>query len=70
MLVKSKNAGDHVEHLGGMFTVLRKYQMKLNPLKCVFGVSSRKFLGLMVNHQGIEDNPEKSIVRHEILYQA
>ena len=33
--------------------------MKLNPLKCVFGVGSGKFLGFMVNQRRIEVNPEK-----------
>ena len=33
--------------------------MKLNLLKCMFGVASGKFLGFMVNHRGIESNPEK-----------
>ena len=33
--------------------------MKLNPVKCVFGVSSRKFLSFMLSQQGIEANPEK-----------
>ena len=33
--------------------------MKLNPIKCVFGVASRKFLGFMVSQRGIEVNPEK-----------
>jgi hypothetical protein len=33
--------------------------MKLNPMKCAFGVSSGKFLGLVVSHRGIEANPEK-----------
>ena len=33
--------------------------MKLNPLKCPFGVASEKFLGFMVNHRGIEANLEK-----------
>ena len=33
--------------------------MKLNPLKCAFGVASGKFLGFMVNHKGIEANPDK-----------
>ena len=42
-----------------MFVVLRKYQMKLNPLKCVFGVGSGKFLGFMVKQRGIKANPEK-----------
>ena len=33
--------------------------MKLNPAKCAFGVSARKFLGFIVNHRGIEANPNK-----------
>ena len=33
--------------------------MKLNPQNCIFGVESGKFLGFMVNHQGIEANPAK-----------
>ena len=33
--------------------------MRLNPSKCAFGVESRKFLGFMVHHRGIEVNPEK-----------
>ena len=33
--------------------------MKLNPLKCAFGVGSGKFMGFMVNQRGIEANPEK-----------
>ena len=49
MLVKFKMAGDHVENLGQMFKILRKYQMKLNPLKCSYVIGSRKFFGFMVN---------------------
>ena len=59
MLIKSRMTRDLKEHLGQMFNILRKYQMKLNPLKCAFGVGSGKFLGFMVNQQGIEANPEK-----------
>ncbi|KAK0578702.1 hypothetical protein LWI29_014838 [Acer saccharum] len=33
--------------------------MRLNPDKCAFGVSTRKFLGFMVHERGIEANPEK-----------
>ena len=33
--------------------------MKLNPAKCAFRVSVEKFLGFIVNNQGIEANPEK-----------
>ena len=33
--------------------------MKLNPSKCAFEVSSRKFLGFMVSQRGIEANLDK-----------
>ena len=33
--------------------------MKLNPAKCAFGVSVRKFLGFIVNNRGIEANTDK-----------
>ena len=33
--------------------------MKLSPSKCVFGVSSGKFMGFMVSQRGIEANPDK-----------
>ena len=59
MLVKSLKARDHVRDLREMFTILRRYKMKLNPNKCAFGVESGKFLGYMVSHRGIEANPEK-----------
>ncbi|XP_010096980.2 uncharacterized protein LOC21407623 [Morus notabilis] len=59
MLVKSSRASHHVNHLGEMFGVLRKYHMKLNPQKCAFGVGSGKFLSFMVSNRGIEANPEK-----------
>ena len=50
MLVKSKVTTDHVIHLADNFTVLRRYQMKLNLLKCAFGVAFGKFVGFVVNH--------------------
>ena len=39
MLIKSKERPDHIRHLQEVFELLRKHSMKLNPLKCVFGVS-------------------------------
>ena len=49
MLVKSKEAKTHLDDLQETFDTLRRYRMKLNPTKCVFGVSSRKFLSFMVS---------------------
>ena len=59
MLVKSKEVESHMDHLEETFETLRRYRMKLNQTKCVFGVSSGKFLGFMVSQQGIEANLEK-----------
>ena len=59
MLVKSLDERKHLDDLQETFDTLRRYNMKLNPSKCAFGVASRKFLGFMVSHKGIEANPEK-----------
>ena len=59
MLVKSTTAELHIAHLSEAFQILRNYNMKLNPAKCAFGVSAGKFLGFIVNHQGIEANSDK-----------
>jgi hypothetical protein len=59
MLVKSTESIDHVHDLREAFETLKHYGMKLNPAKCAFGVSSRKFLGYMVSSKGIEANPKK-----------
>ena len=59
MLVKSLVEERHLDDLLETFDTLRQHQMKLNPSKCVFGVSSEKFLGFMVSQRGIETNPDK-----------
>lgn len=38
---------------------LRRYELKLNPNKCVFGVKVGWFLGYVVIEREIEANPEK-----------
>ena len=59
VLVKSLRENDHLNNLQETFDTLRSYNMKLNPSKCVFEVTTRKFLGFMVSQRGIEVNPEK-----------
>ena len=59
MRVKSKITSDHISHLVDTFNILITYCMKLNPLKCAFGLASKKFLGFMVNQRGIKANSEK-----------
>ena len=59
MLVKSLREDEHLNDLQETFDTLRVYNMKLNPSKCVFGVTAGKFLGFMVSQRGIEVNLEK-----------
>ena len=46
MPVKSKEEETRLDDLKEIFTTLRQYQMRLNPSKCAFRVSSGKFLEL------------------------
>ena len=59
MIAKTKKDGDHVEILRRLFKRLRKFQLKLNPEKCTFGVTSGKLLGFVVSQQGIEIDLDK-----------
>ncbi|KAL0367223.1 UNVERIFIED_CONTAM: hypothetical protein Sradi_3612400 [Sesamum radiatum] len=53
-VMKSGMRQDHLQDLRKIFERLRRYQLKMNPLKCAFGVTSRKFLRFIVRHKGIE----------------
>ena len=59
MLVKSKKMEDHIADLEEAFKILKHFNIKFNPSKCVLEVSSGKFLGFMVSQRGIKANPEK-----------
>src|SRR3954468_23485526 len=59
ILVMSKKSNDIISDLKETFDNLRKYNMMLNPKKCVFGVPADKLLGFIVSHREIEVNPKK-----------
>ena len=63
IVVKSKKANDHVDRQRKSFKRMRHHQLKLNLLKCAFGVHARNFLGFRVHQRGIEVdwNKEKAI---------
>jgi hypothetical protein len=60
ILAKSKKEEDHVQVLRRLFERLRKFQLKLNPAKCSFGVKTGKLLGFIVSGRGIEVDPDKA----------
>ena len=50
IVVKSKKVAEHVNHLWKNFERMRLYKLKLNPLKCAFGVQIEIFLGFLVHY--------------------
>ena len=59
MIAKSRTEEEHLVNLQKLFEQLRKYQLRLNPVKCTFGVKSGKLLGFVVSQKGIEVDPDK-----------
>src|ERR1041385_6736052 len=59
IVIKSQLADSLISDLQETLKNMRKYQMKLNPAKCTFGVPAGKLLGYIVSERGIETNPEK-----------
>jgi len=52
IITKSSKEINHVRSLKGP-SLLRHYEMKLNPKKCTFGVRFEKSLEYMINQKGI-----------------
>ena len=44
ILIKNDEVSLYIDDLTEAFNTLRSYQMRLNPTKCAFGVTSKKFL--------------------------
>jgi len=59
MVVTSVEKEQHMVYLEELFATIAKYNLKLNPEKCVFGVEAGKFLGFLLTGRGIEANPDK-----------
>jgi hypothetical protein len=59
IVVKTRKANDLISDLRMAFDFLQANGVKLNPEKCVFGVSRGMLLGYIVSKRGIEPNPEK-----------
>ncbi|KAL0310420.1 UNVERIFIED_CONTAM: Retrovirus-related Pol polyprotein from transposon [Sesamum calycinum] len=54
LVVKSKKREDHFHDLRKVFERFSRYQLKMNPSKCAFGVTFGKFLGFIVCQRDIE----------------
>ena len=54
IVVKSKKREEHIQVLKKVFERCRTFKLRMNPLKCTFGVSMGKFLGFLVYNRGID----------------
>jgi hypothetical protein len=54
VIVKLDGMDNHLADLRLAVERIRQYGLKLNALKCVFGVSAGKFLGFIIHEHGIE----------------
>ena len=59
MVIKSSTESSLISDVEETFQVLQKAQMKLNPLKCIFGAEEGQFLGYYITNKGILPSPEK-----------
>jgi hypothetical protein len=59
VVVKTREAHTLVDNLQHTFTDVNKYQWKVNPKKCIFGVPSSILLGNVISHDSIHPNPTK-----------
>src|ERR1044072_5309029 len=60
VVIKSSSKNGHLDHLRQAFERMRKHGLKMNPLKCSFGVVAGDFLGFVVHKKGIEINQNKT----------
>ena len=59
MMVKSSTREGHFGAMDKFLTRAKKYNLRLNPKKCVFRVTFGKLLGHIVSQKGIEVDPDK-----------
>ncbi|XP_057451900.1 uncharacterized protein LOC130743686 [Lotus japonicus] len=60
IVVKSPSRDEHLSHLRKSFERMRIHGLKMNPLKCAFGVIAGDFLGFVVHKKDIEINKNKA----------
>jgi hypothetical protein len=60
IVVKSAGLDSHLADLHLAFQRMCRFGLKMNPLKCAFGVSADKCLGFIIHENGIEIDPRPS----------
>ena len=61
IVVKSRRREEHFHVMRKVFERCRTFKLRMNPLKCAFGVSFGKFLGFLVHSRGIDVDLAKAM---------
>jgi hypothetical protein len=61
IVVVNKKKENYIAYVVETFTNMREAKLKLNPEKCVFGITKGKVLGCLISMKRIEANPDKII---------
>jgi hypothetical protein len=59
VVVKSVGFEEHMTDLKLLLERMKKYELRMNPLKCSFGVTLGRFLGFIVHEHGIQIDPKR-----------
>jgi hypothetical protein len=59
LVMASKKKEIYISGLAVTFANMREARLKLNPEKCIFGITKGKVFGCLVSTKGIEVNPDK-----------
>ena len=59
IVIKSASLDSHLADLRLGLERMRRYGLKMHPLKCAFGVSAGMFLGFIIHERGIEIDPKR-----------
>jgi hypothetical protein len=59
LVMKSTGFEEHLADLRVALERMKRYNLKMNPLKCAFGVAVGRFLGFIIHEKGIKLDPKK-----------
>jgi hypothetical protein len=59
IVVACRKKETYISDMAEPFTNMREARLKLNPEKCIFGITRGKILDCLVSTKGIETNPDK-----------
>ena len=59
ILIYNKPWEDHVQHVDKVLQLLEAQQLYAKPSKCFFGVQEVEYLGHIIFHEGVKEDPNK-----------